>query len=113
MAEKFTTATEYIANEITILRGTVDDITSVGVYHNTNPNTIPAVLDFTTVTLVDGTAVPPDANSEAGKIDVLSLIGPKAGAHLNLAAPGTYQRWILLQTTSEDVIRKVDTLEIL
>ena len=112
MATKFTTATEYIANQITILRGTVANITSVGVYHNTDPNIVPTVAQFTTVSLVDGVKDPPDANSETGKIDVLSLIGPKIGAHLDLVTPGDYQRWVLIQTANEDVIRKVDVLTI-
>lgn len=113
MADKYRTATEYIANELTITRGVVGDITSVGVYHNVDPNTVPAIADFTTVSLVDGVKVPPDALAEVGKIDVLSLIGPKVGAHLDLATPGAYQRWVLIRTANEDVIRKVDVLTIL
>ena len=110
MATLFNTATEYTANELTILRGTVDDIVSVGVYHDTDPNVVPAVVDFDTVALVDGTAEPPDALSEEGKIDVLALIGPRDG-DVTLA-PGDYQRWVLVVTATEDVIRKVDVLEV-
>mgnify|MGYP000970236446 CR=1 FL=1 len=51
--EIFSTSTEYIANEITISRGTVADITAVGVYHSEDPNSRPDVTDFTTVQLVD------------------------------------------------------------
>lgn len=112
MAQIFSTGTEYVANEVTITRGSVDDIVAVGVYHDTDPDTVPAVDDFTTVTLVDGTADPPDALSEEGKIDVLSLIGARDEADLALTA-GDYQRWVLLQTSTEDIIRKVDVLEVL
>lgn len=108
----YSTATEYLANELTILRGTVADITAVGVFHSLDPNTVPPVASFDIVALVDGTAEPPGANSEAGKIDVLSLIGPKAGADLVLAA-GDWQRFVLVQTASEDIIRKVDVIEVL
>ncbi|MGI5493893.1 hypothetical protein [Microtetraspora malaysiensis] len=109
MAEIFHTGTEYLANEITITRGTVSDITAVGVYHAINPNQIPAVGDFTMVTLADGTKTPPDPLAEAGKIDVLSLIGPRGGTTLT---PGDYQRYVLIQTATEDIIRRVDVLTV-
>lgn len=111
MAQLFHTGTEYVANQITLLRGTVANILSVGVYHNINPNTIPAVSDFITVHLADGTSLPPDPLGETGKIDVLSLIGPRGG-DVNLAA-GDYQRWVCVTTATEDIIRKVDVLTIL
>jgi hypothetical protein len=109
--ELFTSATEYVANELTILRGTVDDIVSVGVYHTTTPNDIPTVAEFTTVTLADGTADPPDPLAEGGKIDVMSLIGPRSG-DVTLT-PGDYQRYVLVVTATEDIIRRVDTVEVL
>lgn len=111
MATIFHTATEYVANELTILRGSVSDISAVGVYHTTNPSEIPAVEDFTTVTLVDGVKVNPDPLSEEGKIDVISLIGPASG-DVELVA-GDYQRFVLVQTSTENIIRKVDVLEVL
>lgn len=104
-------ATEYTANQITISRGTVADIVSVGVFHTSDPAEIPSVEDFTPVTLADGTAVPPDPLAEAGKIDVLALIGPRDGDLV--LAPGTYQRYVLVTTATEDIIRRVDTVEIL
>lgn len=107
--EQYTMATEYTANELTLTRGLVSDIVYVGVYHNINPNTKPALTDFTQVTLVPGSG----ALAEGTKIDVLSLIGPKVGAHLNLAAPGDYQRWVRVSTATEDIIRKVDVITIL
>jgi len=55
----FATATEYVANAITLTRGKVTDIKSVGIYANTNPNQIPTPAQFTTVLLVDGTGIPP------------------------------------------------------
>lgn len=109
-AELYSTATEYLANELTITRGDVGDITGVGVYHDENPNAVPEVGDFTTVYLVADPLTDPLA--EDGKIDVLSLIGPKGGAHLALT-PGDYQRWVLVQTASEDIIRKVDVVTVL
>lgn len=104
-------ATEYVANELTLLRGTTADIVTVGVFHSTDPNVSPAVTDFTTVQLIDGVANPGNPLAESGKIDVLSLIGPRSG---DVAlTPGDYQRFVLISTASEDVIRKVDTLEVL
>jgi hypothetical protein len=111
MVSIYTTATEYLANEITILRGSVDDVVGVGVYHNVSPAVVPTVNDFTMVSLVDGTAEPPDSLSELGKIDVLSLVGGKVGADLALTA-GDYQRWVLIQTASEDIIRSIDTVTV-
>lgn len=109
MAELYQNATEFLANEITFTRGTVDQITSVGVYHDLDPNASPAVLDFTTVTLVDGTGV----LSESGKVDVLSLIGPRDG-HVDMSnTSGDFQRFVLVSTSTEDIIRKVDILTIL
>ena len=107
----YSTGTEYTSNAITLTRGTVADITSVGVYHNVNPSTVPTIVSFTTCTLADGT----DSGSAhyalavQGEIDV---IGPKIGADLALAA-GTWQRWILVRTAAEDIIRKVDTITVL
>lgn len=111
MAEIYHTATEYVANELTITRGSVSDIVSVGVYHTTSPNDIPDVSDFTVVSLADGTTLPLPPLAETGKIDVLSLIGPR-DADLVLTA-GDYQRFVLVTTATEDVIRKVDVLTIL
>jgi hypothetical protein len=104
----FTTGTEYVANAITLSRGTSAAITGVGVYHNTDPTVKPTVAQFTMVTLVK----PGDALADGTNLDVLSLIGPKSGAHLALT-PGSYQRWILVQTATEDVIRKVDVIEVI
>lgn len=112
MAEIYRSATEYVANELTIVRGSVANIVTVGVYHDVDPGVIPTVAQFTTVTLIDGVANPSDPLAEAGKIDVLSSIGPKVGADLVLT-PGTYQRWVLITTADEEIIRRPDTLDIL
>lgn len=112
MVTLYSTGTEFTANEITLLRGTVADVSSVGVYHNVDPNIVPEVGDFTEVLLVDGTDEPPPALAEVGKIDVLARIGARIGADLALT-PGDYQRWVLLVTTDEDVIRPVDIVEVL
>jgi hypothetical protein len=117
MAELYNTATEYTSNAITFTRGGPQNVTAVGVYHNANPNIIPAVVDFTTVQLIDGVADPENPLAQEGVVDVVALIGPKVGADEALAA-GDYQRWVLVQTEGvgaypgEDIIRKVDTLTI-
>lgn len=102
----FNTATEYVANQLTFIRGTSADVTGVGVYHDVNPATVPAVLDFTMVDLVEA----PDPLAEGSKIDVLSLIGPDNGG-LPLE-PGVYQRWVLVTTATENIIRRPDTITI-
>ena len=111
-ASIFASATEYIANAISLTRGKVSDIVKVGIYVNTNPNTIPTVANFTTVTLVDGTAGTLPPLGVPGEIDVLTKVGPGGGTvppgDLTLAA-GSYQIWILVVTSSEQIIRKVDT----
>lgn len=107
MAEIYHTGTEFAANQITFTRGTVDDVVSVGVFHTTDAGEVPDVVDFTTVTLVQ----PGDPLAEGAKVDVLSLIGPDGG-DVTLPA-GTYQRWLLIETTTEKIIRRPDTLVIL
>lgn len=111
VAEIYRTGTEWTANDVTITRGTVADITAVGVYHSADPSVIPDVADFVTVQLVDGVKQPPDELAEAGKIDVLALVGPRAGDVV--LTPGDYQRWVLVQTATEDIIRRPDVLTIL
>ena len=115
-ATLYSTATEYIANTLTITRGSVSDIVLVGIYVNTNPNTIPTVTQFTTVTLVDGTAASPPPLAVAGQVDVLTKVGPGAAGvtagDLSTLTAGSYQVWILVKTGSEAIIRKVDTLVI-
>jgi hypothetical protein len=108
MVELYSTATEFLANAITLTRGAAAGITAVGVYHSIDPNEVPEVDDFTEVLLVE----PGDPLADGSNLDVLSRVGPKVGADLVLA-PGTYQRWVLVSTASEDVIRKVDVIEIL
>lgn len=109
--ELYSTATEYVATEVTDLRGTSDDIVTVGVYHSVDPNAVPDIEDFTAVTLVDGTDDPPDPLSEAGKIDVLALVGPRDG-DVTLAG-GDYQQFVLLVTATEDIIRKTGVVTVL
>jgi len=113
MAQVYSTGTEYVANAITLTRAQVSDIISVAVYHTTDPEEIPSVGDFTEVTLVDGTAEPPDANSEEGIIDVLSRVGARIEAGVINLTPGDYQRWVLVTTAAEDIIRRPDVLEVL
>lgn len=106
----FSTATEYLANEVTLTRGDVSDITGVGVFHSAVAGATPDVEDFTMVYLVDDPDTDPLA--EGSKIDVLSLVGPKAGSDLTLSA-GTYQRWVLVQTSTENIIRSIDIVTVL
>ncbi len=106
MASIYRTATKYAANNLTLVRGTVADITSVGVYHTTDPTVIPAVADFTLVQLVQ----PGDPLAEGTNLDVLSLIGTGGDVAL---PPGDYQRWILWTTATEKDISRPDTLTIL
>lgn len=112
----YNTATEYIANTLTITRGHVSDITRVGIYVNTNPNQIPAVTDFTTVTLVDGTILPLPPLAVTGQVDVVTKVGPGSAdvpaGDLSTLTPGSYQVWVLVVTASEAIIRKVDTLTV-
>ncbi len=110
-ASLYSTATEYIANAITLTRGKSTDIASVGIYTNTNPNTVPTVGQFTATTYVDGTQLPLPALGVTGELDVLSLIGP--GGQVTGLTTGSYQVWILIVTATENIIRKVDTLTIL
>jgi hypothetical protein len=111
MVTLYHTGTEYVANAITMQRGQVSDITSVGVYHTLDPDEIPEVGDFDTVVLVDGINGS-DPLAQEGVVDVLSLIGPRDG-DVDLPTPGVYQRWVLLVTATEDIIRRPNTIEIL
>ena len=106
--ELFSTATEYISNSLTFTRGSVNDITSVGVYHTQDPLHVPTENQFTAVLLV----TPGMPLAQGAQIDVLSLIGPGAGAHLSLA-PGDWQRWIMVKTATEVIIRRKDTVTVI
>ncbi len=106
-------ATEYIAVPITLGRGAVSSISSVGMYLDVTLVVIPTVGQFTTVLLVDGTAPSPPALAVVGEVDVLALVGPGAGSNFNALSVGTYQIWILVTTANETIIRKCDTLTLL
>lgn len=108
MATIYGNATRFTANEITITRGTVADITAVGVFHTLDPEERPVVGDFDIVTLVQ----PGDPLADGTKTDILANIGPKLGADLNLGTPGDYQRWGMVQTANEDIIEPIDVLEV-
>lgn len=101
----YRTSVEYLANALTIRRGTSADITQVGVYHTTDPTMIPAAAAFTTVTLVK----PGQALADGENTDVLSLMGTGA---LALAA-GDWQRWVLVKNATETIIRRVDVVTVL
>ncbi len=102
----YSTATTWLSNEVTMLRGTFADVTSCGVFHSTSPNAVPTVAQFTAATKV----VPGDPLAEGTKNDVASRIGARTGA-IALAA-GDYQRFILLVTASEDLIFYTDTISV-
>lgn len=106
MVEIYRSGTEWTANQITLTRGSVDDIVSVGVHHATADEDPPTVDDFTEVTLVSEG----DPLAEGDRVDVLALIGPRGDIQLE---PGEYQRYVLVTTESEDIIRRVDTVEVL
>ena len=108
MAQLYSTATEYLANELVFSRGSASDITSVGVFHTLDPSKVPTSTEFTTVTLVKDFNHP---LAEGNRIDVLSLVGPGTGAQLALAK-GDWQRWVLVKTTNETIIRKVDVVTV-
>lgn len=114
MVTLYSTATEYIANELTFLRGDSGDIASVHVHFDLDPNDVPAVGDFTEVTLVEA----PDALADGDKVDVVTLVGP-GNVGLSISAgdveltAGDYQLFVMIVTASEIVIRSVDTVTIL
>lgn len=99
--------TEYVAQEITFIRGTVGDVNSVGIYLDVDPNASPEAGDFTACDLV----MAPNPLAEDDKVDILALIGPKTGSVLD-PAPGDYQVWGLVTTDTEEIIRKTGTLEV-
>jgi hypothetical protein len=104
----YSTATEYLANSLTFARGSIDDVIKVGVYHTLNPSFIPQESDFIEVDIVG----PGDALAQGDTIDVLSLIGPASLNPTIVLAPGDYQRWVLVKTATEVIIRKVDLVEV-
>jgi hypothetical protein len=108
MPELYSTATEYLANALTFTRGSVADITMVGVYHTLDPLEVPDEADFIEVQLVAS----PNPLAEGANIDILSLVGPGVGADVTLAV-GDWQRWVLVKTNTETIIRKIDVVTIL
>lgn len=110
----YSTATEYLANELTFLRGDSSDIVSVHVHFDLDPNDVPAVADFTEVSLIEA----PDPLADGAKVDVVTLVGPGnvglsvAAGDITLTA-GDYQLFVMIVTASEIVIRSVDTVTIL
>lgn len=113
----YNSATEFVASAITLQRGVVSDIVSVGMYLNVTPTVIPTVGQFTTVLLKDGTATPPlDPLAVPGIIDILAKIGPGGGAvtagHFPTLTPGDYQCWTLVTTASEHAIRRPGVITI-
>jgi hypothetical protein len=115
-ASVFRTATEYTANELTLLRGAEADIVSVGVAMISDPLTVPAVAAFTTVLLIGPVHTPGHALLEGTKIDVVAKIGPGGGAvsagHFAALSAGDYQRWVLVTTADEHIIRRPDVVTI-
>jgi hypothetical protein len=107
----YSTATEYTSNALTFLRGSQANVTGVGVYHSLNPNIVPTVAEFTTVTLADGTTIPPNPLAIPGEIDVVALVGP--GGQVTGLTTGDWQRFVLVQTINENIIRAVDVITIL
>lgn len=102
------TATQYLANSLQFNRGTPADVLSVGAFYATDPNQVPQVSDFYTSQLVK----PGDALAEGNLVDILTLVGARPSAAVSLSA-GDYQVWLLVTTSDEDIIFKMDTLELL
>lgn len=118
-AEIYHTATEYVSHALTFARGGPTQVTSVGVHYATDPDTVPAVTDFTDAQLIDGVTDPSNPLAQANVVDVVALIGPEEGADLSLTA-GVYTCWVLIETQAvgslpgEQIIRKTpDTLTVL
>lgn len=103
--ELYSTATEYVSNSLTFVRGTAANVTEVGVYHTTDPLEVPAEGDFLQAELI----LPGDPLAQGTQVDVLTLIGPGPGAHDTLT-PGDWQRWIMVKTATEVIIRRKDTV---
>jgi hypothetical protein len=114
------TATEYTANQVTFNRGSVSDIVAVGIFMTTDPALIPTFAQFVTATLVDGTGGSPPPLAEAGKVDILAKIGPGGGGvsagiydFSAIATQTDYQRWTMVRTADEIIIRRPDTVTII
>lgn len=107
MPSIYRTGTEYTSNTLTLARGSLSDVESVGVYHSTAPNEVPDLIDFTTVQVVTET----DPLGSPGTLQIITKVGPRGG-DVTLTQ-GVYQRYVLVVTANEDIIRRVDTLEIL
>lgn len=101
------TGTEWVANELTVRRGSTADITFVGTFYTNDPAVIPDLDDFTETVLVE----PGDPLAEGDLTDIATLVGPRNG-HVTLA-PGDYQTWVRVSTVTEDIIRRPDTITIL
>jgi hypothetical protein len=108
------TGTEWVFTKVTIDRGSVSDIETVGMLASADPNVRPAVADFTAATLVDGTAVPAGPLAIPGRIDIAARIGARSdvASALQLTA-GDYQMFTLITTADEDVIDVAGTITIL
>lgn len=109
--ELYSTGTRYVAAAFDLTRGVPGDITGVGVKFHADPNHVPTAASFTTVLLVEP-GDPLADDSIAPKLDILALVGPKAGADLALAA-GDWQAFTLIQTASEDIIDHAGTVTVL
>lgn len=113
MATLYDNATVYTANELTLLRGTTADIVEVLVYHNVDPNVVPAYADMTAVQLIEA----PDALADGDKIDIVTKVGPGVtslvdAGEVTLAA-GDHQRWVGIRTASEFVLIPTDVVEVI
>lgn len=113
MVTLFTTSTVYTANELTLIRGTSADILEVLIYHNTDPNVVPAYAAMTAVQLVEA----PDPLADGAKIDVLTKVGPGLAAlvdpgEVTLAA-GDWQRWVGIRTAAEFILASTDVVEVI
>lgn len=108
----YVSGTVYLANEVTMVRGTPADVLEVLVYHDTDANVVPTYAEMTEVQWITTGPLQEDS-----KNDVLSKMGPGVAAlvdpgEVDLQTPGDYQRWVGIRTADEFVPVPIDTVTV-
>jgi hypothetical protein len=112
-AEFFGTGTDWVFAELTLTRGSVSDIESVGVHMDADPNARPTVAEFSPATLVDGTATYPGPLAISGRVDIAVRVGARSDVPAALQlSPGDYQMFTCVTTADEDDIRIAGTVTV-
>lgn len=111
------TGTEWRRFPVTFTWGDHTDVIEVGVYLTLDPAEVPTVNLFDTATLVDF------ADYQLGDGEhtyIAALIGARADPQvIDIPEPGQGQEddpvqvWARIATNDEDILRRVDTLEVL